>query len=90
MEPIIREHVEAGSQLMTDDFQTGWWTPVDFEHQAINHLESYVEGNCHYSIPKSPFCALRSSSRNSRPIRGHSSAVTRIRCHLSPPCSHAE
>jgi transposase-like protein len=46
MEPIIREHVEAGSQLMTDEFQTGWWDK-DFEHQAINHLESYVEGNCH-------------------------------------------
>ena len=46
MAPIIREHVETGSQLMTDDFQTGWWES-EFEHQAINHLESYVDGNCH-------------------------------------------
>ena len=47
MAPIIREHVEPKSQLMTDDFQTGWWTPEEFEHQAVNHLESYVQGNCH-------------------------------------------
>ncbi len=47
MEPIIRENVETGSQLMTDDLQTGWWNPEEFEHQAINHLESYVDGNCH-------------------------------------------
>lgn len=32
---------------MTDEFQTGWWTPEEFEHQAVNHLESYVQGNCH-------------------------------------------
>jgi len=46
MEPIIRENVAEGSQLMSDDFQTGWWGS-DFEHQAINHLESCVDGNCH-------------------------------------------
>jgi hypothetical protein len=47
MEPIIGEHIAEGSQLMTDEFQTGWWTPEEFEHQAVNHLESYVQGNCH-------------------------------------------
>jgi hypothetical protein len=46
MEPIIRENVETGSQLMTDEFQTGWWNG-DFEPKAINHLEAYVDGNCH-------------------------------------------
>lgn len=46
MEPIIRENVAEGSQLMTDEWQTGWWNS-DFQHKAINHLEAYVDGNCH-------------------------------------------
>jgi transposase-like protein len=46
VEPIIRKHVEPGSKVMTDECQTGWWGN-DFEHEAINHLESYVNGNVH-------------------------------------------
>jgi transposase-like protein len=47
VEPIIREKVETGSKVMTDDDQSGWWTQEEFEHEAINHPKSYVDGNVH-------------------------------------------
>ena len=47
MGPIVRENVAEGSQLMTDEWQSGWWEGSDYEHKIINHLESYVDGNCH-------------------------------------------
>jgi hypothetical protein len=46
VEPIIRKHIEPGPKAMTDEYQTGWWGS-DFEHEAINHLESYENGNVH-------------------------------------------
>ena len=47
MGPFVRENVAERSQLMTDEWQSGWWDRGDYEHKVINHLERYVDGNCH-------------------------------------------
>ena len=44
---IISDNVAPGSQLMTDEFQSGWWKGGEYEHKVINHLVAYVDGNCH-------------------------------------------
>ena len=39
-------HVEAGSTIHSDEFG-GTWMLEQFEHQVVNHLETYVNGNVH-------------------------------------------
>ena len=43
----IREHVEPGAQLMTDELASYTGLDKDYVHQVINHAESYVRGNVH-------------------------------------------
>ncbi len=45
----VRENVEAGSNLYTDELQSyeGLGNSGDFVHQVINHAESYVNGQIH-------------------------------------------
>jgi transposase-like protein len=47
MAPFIRENVEPGANLHTDEHQTEWWRDNEFEHEMVNHLERYVDGNVH-------------------------------------------
>jgi transposase-like protein len=42
----IREHVEAGSTLYTDDYFM-YDGIKDYDHQVINHAEKYVDGQVH-------------------------------------------
>jgi transposase-like protein len=46
LQPLVREHVEAGSQLFTDS-HPGYQGMQEFEHNVIDHAVSYVEGNVH-------------------------------------------
>jgi transposase-like protein len=42
----IKEHVEAGSNLFTDDMRA--YDGIDeYNHHVINHAEAYVQGNVH-------------------------------------------
>jgi transposase-like protein len=41
----IRENVEKGSRLMTDEGAA--WMGVEYVHEFINHQEEYVRGNVH-------------------------------------------
>ena len=43
----IREHVEAGSVIFTDELKSYNGLEGDFEHQVINHAVEYVNGNVH-------------------------------------------
>jgi hypothetical protein len=45
MAPFIRENVERGANLHTDEHQTEWWRGDEFAHEMVNHLERYVDGN---------------------------------------------
>jgi transposase-like protein len=47
MAPFIRENVERGATLHTDEHQTEWWRGDEFAHEMVNHLERYVDGNVH-------------------------------------------
>ena len=47
MAPFIRENVEKGANLHTDEHQTCWWSGDEYMHEMLNHLERYVDGNVH-------------------------------------------
>jgi transposase-like protein len=43
----VRDFVETGSQLMTDEFSGYLGLSSEYEHQFVNHLEKYVDGQVH-------------------------------------------
>jgi transposase-like protein len=47
MQPIIRENVEQGSLICSDEFGPAWSMGSEYTHEFINHLEAYVRDNIH-------------------------------------------
>jgi len=47
MQPVVRENVARGSELMADEFLSSWAMPNEYFHNMVNHLETYVDGNVH-------------------------------------------
>jgi hypothetical protein len=47
IQPEVRAHVEPASTIYSDEFAGQWKMPDTYEHQMVNHLETYVQGNCH-------------------------------------------
>ncbi len=47
MKPIIQQNIQAGSELHTDEWSSGWYGNDEYVHNVINHLQSYVDGNVH-------------------------------------------
>jgi transposase-like protein len=47
IQPEVAAHVEPGSKVYADDWAQTWRMPERYEHEIINHLETYVQGNCH-------------------------------------------
>jgi transposase-like protein len=47
MHGLVREHVEPGSHLTTDDFHGYWGLYQDYIHQIVDHAETYVDGKVH-------------------------------------------
>jgi transposase-like protein len=47
MQPVVREHVEAGSTIYSDEFTSSWRMDDEYAHGVINHLEAYVDGQIH-------------------------------------------
>ena len=43
----VREHVEAGAAIFTDELQSYDGLESDFQHAVINHAVEYVNGNVH-------------------------------------------
>ena len=46
IQPIVRGSVEPGSQIFSDEWADNW-KMEEYEHQIVNHLEQYVDGNVH-------------------------------------------
>jgi transposase-like protein len=46
VQEIVRQTVEAGSQIMSDEHGNNWKMD-EYEHAIVNHLETYVSGNVH-------------------------------------------
>ena len=47
MQPIVRENVETGSEVYSDEWACNWRMDNEYVHGVINHLQTYVEGNIH-------------------------------------------
>lgn len=47
LQRIVRENVEPGSELMTDQWSAYRGLGADYVHQTVNHAEEYVRGNVH-------------------------------------------
>lgn len=47
LQRMVREHVEPGSQLMTDSLLSYRGLSADYVHQYVNHAVEYVRGNVH-------------------------------------------
>jgi transposase-like protein len=47
LQPRIREHVEAGSAIFTDELRSYRGLEADYAHQVIDHAVEYVRGNVH-------------------------------------------
>jgi len=47
IEPYLRENIEAGSKLYTDDLPVYGHIAPELEREFVNHLESYVQGRVH-------------------------------------------
>jgi len=47
MQPFIKQHIEVGSEIHSDEFASSWRMDEDYTHQVVNHLECYVDGNVH-------------------------------------------
>ena len=43
----VRDFVESGSAIMTDEFTGYYDLKSEYDHQFVNHLEKYVEGQVH-------------------------------------------
>jgi transposase-like protein len=44
---IVREHVEEGTSVYTDDLHSYQNLKSDYDHRIINHAHSYVDGRVH-------------------------------------------
>lgn len=44
---VVRQHVEAGSDVYTDAFSSYVWLERDYVHGFIDHAECYAKGNVH-------------------------------------------
>jgi transposase-like protein len=47
LQPLVREHVEAGSNVYTDAHPAYVGLSPQYVHQVIDHAECYVKGNIH-------------------------------------------
>jgi transposase-like protein len=47
VQPEIREHVQAGTALYTDEMTGYRGLETDYAHQVINHAVQYVDGRVH-------------------------------------------
>jgi len=47
MQPLVREHVQAGAALYTDALKSYIGLDSDYEHQVIDHAVEYVHGRVH-------------------------------------------
>src|ERR1700692_4032262 len=47
LQGLVRAHVEAGTELMSDAHPSYVGLHKDYEHQIIDHAAAYVHGNVH-------------------------------------------
>src|ERR1019366_3885009 len=60
LEQLVRENVETGSDLFTDELKS-YDDLKEFQHQVINHVETYVNGRIHTNGMENFWCLLKRS-----------------------------
>src|SRR6185312_14899843 len=45
--PTVRDNVESGSHVYTDELPSYFGLDGDYAHEVINHAEAYVNGQIH-------------------------------------------
>lgn len=59
LDPKVREHVEAGSEVMTDALLSYNKLGNEYNHQVIDHAEKYVDGNVHTNCMENYWSTLK-------------------------------
>jgi transposase-like protein len=59
MQPLVREHVEAGAALYTDALKSYIGLDSDYEHQVIDHAIEYVHGRVHTNTLENFWCLVK-------------------------------
>jgi transposase-like protein len=47
LQPLIRERIEAGAAIFSDELKSYDGLEIDYKHAVINHAVEYVNGNVH-------------------------------------------
>src|SRR5205807_9848159 len=47
LQPLIREHIEVGTAIFSDELKSYDGLESDYQHAVINHAVEYVNGNVH-------------------------------------------
>jgi transposase-like protein len=47
MQETVRANVEPGTKIYSDEHVKNWKMDDEYMHEAVNHLEAYVDGNVH-------------------------------------------
>ncbi len=47
VQPFIKDNIESGATIHSDEHAAVWRMDDTYEHQVVNHLEAYVDGNVH-------------------------------------------
>jgi len=59
LQPAIREHVEAGSAILSDELKSYDGLETDYQHGVINHAVEYVNGNVHTNTIENSWSLLK-------------------------------
>ena len=62
LQSFVRENVEAGSALFSDELKSYTGLYQDYAHQVINHAEAYVSGNVHVNGMENFWSLLKRAS----------------------------
>jgi hypothetical protein len=63
LDPLVRQHVAPGSEVMTDELPSYNELAPDYVHKVINHAECYVKGNVHTNGLENFWSLLKRSIR---------------------------
>jgi transposase-like protein len=59
VQSYVRDRVEPGSSLYTDEFVSYTGLNADFDHRTVNHVLTYVDGNVHTNVMENFWSVLK-------------------------------
>jgi transposase-like protein len=74
LQPLIRERIEAGAAIFSDELKSYDGLEADYQHAVINHAVEYVNGNVHTNTMENFWSLLK------RGLHGTYISVSRFTC----------